>query len=179
MLISSRLKKKKAFVIIPGDTKLYQWGFWHCYRRNKKQCKLRQSEDSRSLVTCVTSNHLGLTSSKNKIEENVKTALKRIWWKTINLVICWTLKYWSMCHALFFKTFFLSGNPPNVYISYTCSIKIIKLNFFSFLLSQAKIVKWNKPVCYMISRSAQLICNIYSAKHSIFKFFEKIFSVFP
>ena len=54
-----------------------------------------------------------------------------------------------MCHALFFKTFFLSGNSQNVYISYTCSIKIINQNFFSFLFISGKSGEMKKAsLCY-------------------------------
>ena len=54
-----------------------------------------------------------------------------------------------MYHALFFKNFFLSGNSQNVYISYACSIKIINLNFFSFLFISDKSCEMKKAsLCY-------------------------------
>ena len=149
------MKKEKAFVIIPGDTKLYQSGFWDFYRGNKKWSKLRQSEDSRS-----RRNHLCLTSSKNKIEDNVKTELKRIWWKTTKLVIYWT-KYWLSCTTHSFLKLFSSLVILKMFIFLTLAVlRLLTWTSFLSFLFQTKVVKWKKPVCVMISRSSQLICNI-------------------
>ena len=149
------MKKEKAFVIIPGDNKLYQSGFWDFYRGNKKWSKLRQSEDSRS-----RRNHLCLTSSKNKIEDNVKTELKRIWWKTTKLVIYWT-KYWLSCTTHSFLKLFSSLVILKMFIFLTLAVlRLLTWTSFLSFLFQTKVVKWKKPVCVMISRSSQLICNI-------------------
>ena len=54
------------------------------------------------------------------------------------------------CHTVFFKTFLLSDNFPKVYISYTSSIKIIKLNFFFFPFISDKNCEIKKSICVFI-----------------------------
>ena len=155
------MKKEKAFVIIPGDTKLYQSGFWDFYRGNKKWSKLRQSEDSRS-----RRNHLCLTSSKNKIDDNVKTELKRIWWKTINFVICWTAKYWLSCATHSFLKLFSSLVILKMFIFLTLVVLRL-LTWTSFLSFYFRQKLWDEKSQFVLWFQDQLNWYVIFSQQNI------------